>query len=112
MVAFLPVIFLACRNRYRQPVFLGRQRTRSVRRYGAGRVIGPVEVEHYSTVGNGISLQKSAARIGVGLLRRIVEDEEQAFGWIVAQVCQRYFLTINLEFRLAGNGCGRNVAQN
>ena len=67
VVAVFVIVFLARRDGDAQPVFLWRQRTRSICRDRARRIVSAVEVEHDRAIGHWAGLEESAAGISLSL---------------------------------------------
>src|SRR5579862_8085496 len=106
-----PLILFSSRNRDGQTILLWRQWTGRVGCDRARRVVGAVKIQHYGSVGHGIHIQKTAARIGIALGCQIIEHEEEAFGRITAERSQSKFLAIELEDRRADDWCGSDIPQ-
>src|SRR5437867_11005513 len=96
MTAFVIVLFTDGKCQ-RQPIFFWSQWACGVRRDRARRAISAVEVEHDSTIRRRLSIEKSSARIGLGLAGEITENEKQTRLGILAQICQPNLRIIDRE---------------
>src|SRR5580692_12302114 len=85
VVAVRPIIFLSSRDGNGQTILFRCERTSGVRSHRAGRIVGPVKVDHDRAIHDRVSFQEAASRIGVGLFGGIVETERKAFRRITTQ---------------------------
>src|ERR1700739_3460578 len=105
------VELLACRDRQGKPIFFRRQGTSGIGRYRTWRTVGAVEIENHRPLYNRSGVEKAATRIGVGLRRRIRENEEQTYLRVAPKRCKSQFLAVQLEGNYSRHDLRRRITQ-